>query len=110
MVSKSKNSVFQIFINKNSLKKKELAEYLGVSAAFISQIAQGQRDLPNDKLALIKANQSWDVTMFSDDSEMLNGDLGNTQSNPELSSLMELVKSQQRTIENLSDTVKNLTK
>lgn len=57
-------SVFQSFIEKNGLKKKDVADYLGVSAAFVTQIAQGQRDLPSDKLALIKANSIWDTTMF----------------------------------------------
>lgn len=103
MASKNKSTVFQEFINKNSLKKKELAEYLGVSAAFISQIAQGQRDLPNDKLALIKANQNWDVTMFSDYGEMLKGDAATP-------GLLELVQSQQRTIEMQAETIRNLTK
>lgn len=57
-------TVFQSFISRNGLKKKDVADYLGVSAAFVTQIAQGQRELPGDKLALIKANNLWDTTMF----------------------------------------------
>lgn len=108
MAAKNKTTVIQLFIDKNSLKKKELAEYLGVSAAFITQIAQGFRDIPDDKLALIKANQEWDTSMFNEN-EVLKNDSENYGSNSDFSAMLELVKSQQRTIENLSDTVKNLT-
>ena len=64
-------SVFQSFITINKLKKKNIAEYLGVSSAFITQLTQGLRGIPNEKIALIKANESWDTSMFGVD-----GDLG----------------------------------
>lgn len=57
---------FELFIIKNKLKKKDIAEFLGVSAAFITQLAQGIREVPDDKLALIKANKDWDTSMFGE--------------------------------------------
>lgn len=71
MEKKQHNSVFQIFILKNKLKKTEIAQYLGVSNAFITQLAQGLRSVPNEKIALIKANKQWDTSMFMDEGEML---------------------------------------
>lgn len=37
MEKKQQSSVFQVFILKNKLKKTEIAQYLGVSNAFITQ-------------------------------------------------------------------------
>ena len=74
MEKKQYNSVFQIFMLKNKLKKTELAQYLGVSNAFITQLTQGLRSVPNEKIALIKANKQWDTSMFMDEGEMLTTD------------------------------------
>lgn len=74
MEKKQHNSVFQIFILKNKLRKTEIAQYLGVSNAFITQLAQGLRSVPNEKIALIKANKQWDTSMFMDEGEMLTTD------------------------------------
>ena len=74
MEKKQHNSVFQIFILKNKLKKTEIAQYLGVSNAFITQLAQGLRSVPNEKIALIKANKQWDTSMFMYEGEMLTTD------------------------------------
>lgn len=58
---------FQRFIEVNGLLKKDLAEFLGVSGAFITQICNGKRTLPESKLALIKANsKGWDVSMLNE--------------------------------------------
>ena len=58
-------SDFQIFIDKNGIKKKDIASFLGVSNAFITQLYAGMKKIPSDKLALIKANSDqWDVSMF----------------------------------------------
>lgn len=59
-------SEFAKFMSINGLKRKEIASFLGVSGAFITQIASGDRPLPDDKLAKIKANAfGWDVSMLS---------------------------------------------
>lgn len=55
---------FQRFIEVNNVKKKDIANYLGVSNAFITQLCNGLRAIPLDKLALIKAKSGWDITMF----------------------------------------------
>ena len=60
---------FELFINKNKLKKKDIASYIGVSQAFISQLVNGSRAIPPDKIALIKANDKWDTSMIKDEQE-----------------------------------------
>ncbi|WP_288299309.1 S24 family peptidase [Alistipes finegoldii] len=58
---------FEYFISKNRLKKKDIAEYLGVSSAFITALCAGTRPIPSDKFDLIKSNTLWDTTMFSEE-------------------------------------------
>lgn len=56
---------FQSFIEVNKILKKEIASYLGVSNAFITQLCDGSKKIPAQKLALIKANdRGWDTSMF----------------------------------------------
>lgn len=62
---------FEFFISKNKLKKKDIAEYLGVSSAFITALCAGTRPVPSDKIDLIKSNTDWDTSMFADDNEIL---------------------------------------
>ena len=58
-------SDFQIFVDKNGIKKKDIASFLGVSNAFITQLYAGMKKIPTEKLALIKANPNgWDISMF----------------------------------------------
>lgn len=56
---------FEIFIRHNNLKKSKIAQYMGVSNAFITQLVNGNRGIPNDKLLKIIANTEWDTSMFS---------------------------------------------
>ena len=57
---------FAKFMKVNGLKRKDIASFLGVSGAFITQITSGDRPLPQEKLALIKANAyGWDVSMLT---------------------------------------------
>ena len=59
-------SEFAKFLEANELKRREIAEYLGVSGSFITQIRKGERPLPPKMLAEIKANAyGWDVSMFA---------------------------------------------
>lgn len=56
---------FAKFLSVNGLKRKDIAAFLGVSGAFITQISSGDRPLPEEKLAMIKANAyGWDVSML----------------------------------------------
>jgi transcriptional regulator with XRE-family HTH domain len=58
---------FAKFLSVNGLKRKDIAAYLGVSGAFITQISSGGRPLPDEKLAMIKANAyGWDTSMIVD--------------------------------------------
>lgn len=57
---------FAKFLSINGLKRKDIASFLGVSGAFITQISSGDRPLPEDKLAMIKANAyNWDTSMLT---------------------------------------------
>lgn len=57
---------FAKFLSHNGLKRKDIASFLGVSGAFISQISAGTRSLPIEKLAQIKANPfGWDTSMLT---------------------------------------------
>ena len=58
---------FAKFLSVNGLKRKDIAAFLGVSGAFITQISSGARKLPDEKLATIKANAyGWDTSMLED--------------------------------------------
>jgi hypothetical protein len=58
---------FAKFLSVNGLKRKDIATFLGVSGAFITQISSGARKLPDEKLATIKANAyGWDTSMLED--------------------------------------------
>lgn len=54
------------FMEKNNLQKQELASYLGVSNAFISQVCKGKAKLSPERLAQLKENGSWDTSMLFD--------------------------------------------
>ncbi len=98
-------SDFQRFLTVNILKKKDIASYLGVSNAFITQLSQGSRDLPNDKLALILANSDWNTSMFTLDKSPSKSDETPTSFERTLSiieSQQRIIESQQRTIEQLT--------
>ena len=57
---------FEQFILQNNILKKDIASYLGVSNAFVSQVCAGRRALPEAKIASIKANdKGWDTSMLS---------------------------------------------
>lgn len=61
---------FAKFLEVNNLKRKDIASFLGVSGAFITQIRQGMRSLPPEKLALIKENAyGWDISMLTSQEE-----------------------------------------
>lgn len=80
---------FQLFLERNFLKKKDVAEYLRVSNAFITQLAKGDRGIPQDKLAEIKQNEIWDTSMLKFPSEFKPSE-GDTSS-PSESMIDELV-------------------
>ena len=58
---------FAKFMSINNLKRKDIASFLGVSGAFITQISSGDRPLPEEKLAMILTNAyNWDTSMLTE--------------------------------------------
>ena len=55
---------FNKFLSVNGLKKGEVASFLGVSSAFVTQVSTGKSKLSPAKIKLIKGNQKWDTSMF----------------------------------------------
>ena len=53
---------FEKFLKDNKIQKQVIAEYLGVSRTFVTQLSQGVRKLPEDKLKMIKENTEWDTS------------------------------------------------
>jgi len=52
----------KLFRDANNLLQKDIAEYLGVSIAFISSIEKGQAKLPSEKLIrLLDNDRNWDT-------------------------------------------------
>ena len=61
---------FANFMSVNGLKRKDIATFLGVSGAFITQIANGDRPIPEEKLAMIRNNAyGWDISMLTPKSQ-----------------------------------------
>lgn len=59
-------NAFAKFLDVNGLKRKEIASFLGVSGAFVSQIKSGERPLPPEKLAMIVDNAyGWNTSMLT---------------------------------------------
>lgn len=54
---------FQCFIKTNKLKQKQVADYLGTSPQYISQVKNGTSALSDDKYELL-AKSGWDVSML----------------------------------------------
>ena len=60
------NIEYKLFISTNGLKQKDVADYLGVTNQFISQVIQGKCNLPSSKLkALLNNDKGWDVSMLT---------------------------------------------
>lgn len=53
---------FEKFLKDNKIQKQAIAEYLGVSRTFVTQLSQGVRKLPEDKFKMIKENTEWDTS------------------------------------------------
>lgn len=90
---------FEEFLKKNNLKKSAIAQYIGVSNGFITQIINGSRSLPHDKLLKIIANSNWDVSMLNENnmkkpqSVSINSDSTNQQQNDmTIQELFEAIK------------------
>lgn len=77
---------FDKFLKVNHLKKMQIAAFLGVTNAFVTQLCSGKRKLPSDKLALIIANShGWDVSMLTSEPEKVSFD-------PQMEDLLSVYK------------------
>ena len=127
---------FERFLKDNNLKKIDIADYLQVSKAFITQLCNGSRRLPPEKFALLQA-KGWDTTaLLESDQPYDNSNSGNVTrignisgvtNSPtsvnnngggggESAELMrviaqqtEQIKAQHEQIQNLTEIIKNLT-
>ena len=53
------------FRKANGLRQEVVANFLGVDQSFISQVESGKRDLPEDKLEMLKKNdKGWNTDML----------------------------------------------
>lgn len=125
---------FERFLKDNNLKKIDIADYLQVSKAFITQLCNGSRRLPPEKFALLQA-KGWDTTaLLESDQPYDNSNSGNVtrignisgvtnspttvknNGGGESAELMrviaqqaEQIKAQHEQIQNLTEIIKNLT-
>lgn len=92
-------NAFANFMSVNNLKRKDIASFLGVSGAFITQLTSGQRSLPSKQLAAIKANAyGWDTSMLE---EKPNNSMG-------LFSGLKITHSHEAVAGNLGNTIKEV--
>lgn len=123
---------FERFLKDNNLKKIDIADYLQVSKAFITQLCNGSRRLPPEKFALLQA-KGWDTTaLLESDQPYDNSNNGNITKIGNLSGVTnspttvnnnggsaelmkvieqqrEQIKAQHEQIQNLTEIIKNLT-
>lgn len=93
-------SGFAKFMKINGLKRKDIASFLGVSGAFITQISSGDRPLPDEKLAMIMENANiWDVSM------LVKPKLSPSQNNPAEDALVDYL---QRKVEDQESLIREL--
>lgn len=91
---------FAKFMKINGLKRKDIASFLGVSGAFITQISSGDRPLPDEKLAMIMENANiWDVSM------LVKPKLSPLQNNPADDALVDYL---QRKVEDQESLIREL--
>lgn len=55
------------FRMENQLSQKEVAEFLGISIAFVSAIERGVAKLPEEKIAMLRANdKGWEASKLDE--------------------------------------------
>lgn len=116
---------FERFLKDNNLKKIDIADYLQVSKAFITQLCNGSRRLPPEKFALLQA-KGWDTTaLLESDQPYDNSNSGvtnspttvnNNNNNGGFENLVRMIeelkeqnKAQREQISGLTEIIKNLT-
>ena len=64
-----KKTVFQVFMEVNNLKGRDLAKLMGCSEQNISQIKRGRQPISKDILFQLKQNKELDTSMLDEKSE-----------------------------------------
>lgn len=57
---------FLTFLERNHLKKVDVANYLGVSKQYISQVCNGTAELSEERVFALMKNEEWDVSALSE--------------------------------------------
>ena len=68
-----KNIDIKEFRRRNKIKQVQLAEFLGISQSFLSQVESGGRTLPMDHLDKILSNTEWDSSTLVVKGNIING-------------------------------------
>ncbi len=102
----------KLFRTKNKFTQLDTASYFGCTQSFISQIEKGERPIPEDYISKIKADENllWKPDYIL---EQKRSDHSESITMPrevfdQISRLTETILSQQRTIENLTETNKKI--
>ena len=111
------------FRHDNGLTKKEIAEYLGVSQAFIGRVCSGQYNLPEKQLQkLLSNNRGWNTTelekKISLEEQTFTGNLSGKELLQSIkdetarieSILNETIRAKDEQIERLTRIIENLSK
>ncbi len=60
-------NVYKLFLKTNGLKQMELAKFLNITNAAVSNIVNGKANLSEDNLIkLLENGMGWDISMFSE--------------------------------------------
>ena len=98
------------FLKKNNLTQSELAEILGVSQGYLSQVNQGKSKLSKKNIRYLMECGKYDISMFreaektrvSSDTVTMSREVFNS-----IQQLIDTINSQQRTIESQQQTIAN---
>jgi len=92
----------KLFRKENNITQLELAEFLGLSRAFIAGVETGKSKLPYQHEQTIRCNdRGWKVTKEMDPS-------AETSEQKEQTRLLDIIESQQETIRMQADTISQL--
>jgi transcriptional regulator with XRE-family HTH domain len=90
------------FLQANGLKQRELAHYLGVTEAAISNVTKGKSDFSEENLIkILKNKQGWDTSMLTSNQPEVPAEEKPTAENPLLEYLQRKVEQLEREKEEL---------
>lgn len=102
-------SAFSNFLEINRIMKKDIAEYLGVSNAYVSQLVTGEKRLSEQKMSLLRQNSEWDLTPFDSPDESFKQNLSESpDASLAVKELVRVVADQRGRLNFLQDQNKSL--